>query len=93
MKSNYKLPVNIGSEQMVSMNELANIVIGISGKNLKIKNLDGQEFIDKYGYKVPLGVKGRNSHNKLYEEVVGKDIIEPLEVGMERLYNWINSLV
>ena len=40
-------------------------------KDINIKNLDGQEFIDKYGFKCSLGVKGRNSHNKLYIENVG----------------------
>lgn len=93
MESEYHFPVNIGSEEMVSMNELAQMVIDISGKNLTIKNLDGEDFVKKYGFKVPLGVKGRNSHNRLYEQITGKDIVEPLQIGMARLYNWINGLV
>jgi nucleoside-diphosphate-sugar epimerase len=93
MDSDYTLPVNIGSDEMISMNELAKMVIKISGKDLKIKNIDGQDFIDKYGFKCPLGVKGRNSHNLLYTQVVGSDIVEPLEVGMSRLYNWINNII
>lgn len=93
MDSDYTLPVNIGSDEMISMNDLAKMVIKISGKDLKIKNIDGQDFIDKYGFKCPLGVKGRNSHNLLYTQVVGNDIVEPLEVGMSRLYNWINNII
>ena len=93
MESDYHFPVNIGSEQMVTMNELAKIVIDISGKKLTIKNIDGEDFIKKYGFKVPLGVKGRNSHNRLYEQITGADIVEPLELGMQRLYNWINNIV
>lgn len=93
MESEYQFPVNIGSEEMISMNDLAKMVIGISGKNLTIKNLDGEEFVKKYGFKVPLGVKGRNSHNRLYEQITGEDIVEPLELGMKKLYNWINGMV
>ena len=93
MKSKYTHPVNIGSEEMISMNDLAEMVIKISGKNLRVKNIDGKEFYDKYGFSCPIGVKGRNSHNKLYTEVVGEEITEPLEIGMKRLYNWINENV
>ena len=93
MKSDYKLPVNIGSEEMVTMNELAEMVINISGKNLKIKNIYGTEFEQKYGHKCPLGVKGRNSDNNLYREVVGWEVSQPLKVGIETTYNWINKLV
>jgi nucleoside-diphosphate-sugar epimerase len=93
MKSDYKFPVNIGSEEMVTMNQLAEMVIGISGKDLKIKNIYGDEFIQKYGHKCPLGVKGRNSDNKLYREVVGWEVSQPLKVGMETTYKWINKLV
>lgn len=91
--SDYCHPVNIGSEEMVSMNELAQMVIYISGKNISIKNIYGDEFIQKYGYPCPLGVKGRNSHNKLYREVVGWEVSQPLKVGMEKLYKWIEPMV
>jgi nucleoside-diphosphate-sugar epimerase len=93
MESDYDKPVNIGSEEMVSMNELAEMVIRISGKNLKIKNIYGEEFLSKYGYKCPLGVKGRNSNNDLYKQVVGWCVSQPLEVGMTKLYNWIEKKV
>ena len=56
-QDNFIGPVNIGSEEMVTINELAQIAINLSGKEIKINNIDGQEFIDKYGFKCPLGVK------------------------------------
>jgi GDP-D-mannose 3',5'-epimerase len=84
-------PVNIGSEEMVTINELANMAIKVSGKNISIKNIDGDEFIQKYGYKCPIGVRGRNSDNKLYKEKMGTDIVYPLEKGIEETYNWIKS--
>ena len=89
MNSDFSGPVNIGSEEKVSMNELANLVINISGKRLSVKNIDGQEFIDKYGYKCPLGVNGRNSDNRLYKEKIGWEVSQRLEVGIRNLYAWI----
>lgn len=89
MESNFTHPVNIGSEEMVRMNQLAEMVIKISGKDLQIKNIEGQEFLDKYGFRCPLGVKGRNSDNKLYRSVIGWEVSQPLEVGMTKLYEWI----
>jgi GDP-D-mannose 3',5'-epimerase len=71
MDSDFKGPVNIGSEEMVSINELAQMAIDISGKDLKIKNIQGEEFVTKYGFTCPLGVRGRNSDNKLYQEKIG----------------------
>ena len=47
------------------------MAISASVKDIKIKNLAGQGFIDKYGFKYPLQVKGRNSDNKLYRQKVG----------------------
>jgi nucleoside-diphosphate-sugar epimerase len=85
--------VNIGSEEMVSINELAEMVIRISNKNIQIKNIYGEEFLAKYGHKCPLGVKGRNSNNDLYKEKVGWGVSQPLEVGMTKLYNWIEKKV
>ncbi|WP_172280009.1 NAD-dependent epimerase/dehydratase family protein [Chryseobacterium sp. LAM-KRS1] len=93
MESDFLGPVNIGSEEMVSINDLAQIAIDISQKNIKIRNLDGQEFFDKYGFKCPLGVKGRNSHNKLYNEKIGWMVSQPLKVGMEKTYTWISEQV
>jgi len=93
MQSDFLGPVNIGSEEMVSINELTQMVIGLSGKDLTIHNIYGDEFVEKYGFKCPLGVKGRNSNNKLYEKEIGWKVSEPLITGMDRTYNWINGLV
>ena len=86
-------PVNIGSEEKVTINELAQMAIDISGKEIYIKNIGGEEFKSKYGYKCPVGVRGRNSDNKLYHEKIGWVVNEPLFYGMEKTYKWINSLV
>ena len=86
-------PVNIGSEEMVTINQLAEMAIGLSGKKVKINNLDGQDFINKYGFKCPLGVKGRNSNNKLYFEKMGWQVSEPLIDGMRKTYEWIAEQV
>jgi len=93
MASDFKEPVNIGSEEMVSINQLAQMAINISGKDIWIKNIDGQEFVDKYGFKCPLGVRGRNSDNKLYRENMGWEVTQPLVVGIEKTYNWISRQV
>jgi nucleoside-diphosphate-sugar epimerase len=93
MDSNYDKPINIGSEEMVTINQLAEMVVKMSGKNLKIKNIYGEEFLQKYGFKCPLGVKGRNSDNRLYKENIGWVVSEPLEVGMNKLYGWISQKV
>jgi nucleoside-diphosphate-sugar epimerase len=89
MESNFSHPVNIGSEEMVKMNQLAEMVIKISGKDLKVANIEGQQFFDKYGFKCPLGVKGRNSDNKLYKSVIGWEVNQPLKTGIEKLYEWV----
>ena len=86
-------PVNIGSEEMVTINELAQIAINLSEKDIKIKNIDGQEFIDKYGFKCPLGVRGRNSDNKLYREKIGWESTATLEEGMAKTYKWIKKQI
>lgn len=93
MDSDFIGPVNIGSEEMVSINQLASMAILISGKNLSIKNLEGQEFENKYGFKCPLGVKGRNSDNKLYKEKIGWEVSQPLQIGLEKTYKWIQIQV
>jgi GDP-D-mannose 3',5'-epimerase len=86
-------PVNIGSEEMVTINQLAQIAIDLSGKNTKINNLDGDDFYNKYGFKVPLGVKGRNSDNKLFKEKMGWEPTQSLYDGMKKTYEWINKQV
>lgn len=93
MESEFTGPVNIGSEEMVTINDLAKMVISISEKPLTIKNIQGEEFIKKYGFKCPLGVKGRNSDNTLYKEKIGWEVSQPLEIGLRKTYNWIKSQV
>ena len=93
MKSDFIGPVNIGSEEMVSINELAQMAIDMSGKNLTIHNIQGEEFVSKYGFTCPLGVKGRNSHNVLYREKVGWEVTQPLRDGMIATYSWIEEQV
>jgi len=89
----FRGPVNIGSEEMVPINELAQIAIDLSGKDIKINNLDGQDFIDKYGFPCPLGVRGRNSDNKLYKEKLGWEPTMTLREGMAKTFEWINEQV
>lgn len=93
MESEFTGPVNIGSEEMVSMNELAQLVINISRKDVKIINIDGDEFFKKYGFKCPTGVRGRNSDNRLYKEKVGWESTMTLKEGIEKTYNWIDKMV
>lgn len=93
MSSNYIEPVNIGSEEMVSINNLAKMAIDISNKNLRIKNISGEEFMQKYGFKCPVGVRGRNSDNTLFEEKIGWVVSKSLEEGMRITYPWIKSQV
>jgi nucleoside-diphosphate-sugar epimerase len=86
-------PVNIGSEEMVTINQLAQIAIKLSGKNIKIKNLEGEEFKQKYGFKCPTGVRGRNSDNTLYRQKIGWVPSQPLKVGIEKTFNWISKII
>jgi GDP-D-mannose 3',5'-epimerase len=93
MESDFTGPVNIGSEEMVTINQLAQMAIDISGKDITIKNLDGEDFFNKYGVKCPIGVRGRNSDNKLFKEKVGWESKSKLIRGMEKTYQWINEQV
>jgi nucleoside-diphosphate-sugar epimerase len=86
-------PVNIGSEEMVTINQLAELAIAASGKNITIKNIGGEEFEAKYGFKCPTGVRGRNSDNTLYKEKIGSDVYYPLDKGVQRTFKWINKQV
>jgi len=90
-QDNFLGPVNIGSEEMVTINQLAKMAIKTSGKNIKINNIAGEEFKAKYGFKCPVGVRGRNSDNKLFKEKVGWEPTQPLIVGVEKTYNWIKE--
>ena len=82
MDSDFSGPVNICSEEMISINDFAKMVIDISGKNISIKNIPG-----------PTGVRGRNSDNKLIREKLGWEPSIPLRKGMEMTYKWINQQV
>jgi GDP-D-mannose 3',5'-epimerase len=93
MKSDFKGPVNIGSEEKVSINQLAQMAIDISEKNISIKNIYGEEFIKKYGFKCPTGVRGRNSDNKLFKEKLGWEVSSPLIDGMTKTFEWIVKMV
>ena len=84
-------PVNIGSEEMVTINQLAEMAIKASGKNINIKNIAGEEFKAKYGFKCPVGVRGRNSDNTLYKEKIGWEPTQSLIVGIEKTYNWVKE--
>jgi nucleoside-diphosphate-sugar epimerase len=78
---------------MISINGLAQMAIDISGKNVGINNLGGQEFINKYGFACPTGVRGRNSDNKLYREKIGWEVSMPLIEGMKKTFEWIDKQV
>lgn len=82
MESDFSGPVNIGSEEMISINDFAKMAIEISGKNITIKNIEG-----------PTGVRGRNSDNKLIKEKLGWAPSLPLKKGMEKTFKWINEQV
>jgi GDP-D-mannose 3',5'-epimerase len=92
-QDSFEGPVNIGSEEMVTINQLAEMAIKLSGKDIKINNIGGQEFVDKYGFSCPVGVQGRNSDNKLYKEKMGWEVNLPLIEGMNTTFDWINEQV
>ena len=93
MDSDFVGPVNIGSEEMIAINKFAQMAIQISNKDLVIHNIFGKEFEEKYGYKCPIGVKGRNSDNDLVREKLNWDYEQPLRTGMEKTYKWISEQV
>jgi nucleoside-diphosphate-sugar epimerase len=93
MKSDFIGPVNIGSEEMVTINQLAQMAIDLSKKNIEINNIEGEDFYNKYGFKCPTGVRGRNSDNKLYREKIGWEVNESLLSGMRNTYEWIDEQV
>ena len=93
MRGEFIGPVNIGSEEMIAMNDFAKMAIQVSRKNLDIYNIDGEDFFKKYGHKCPIGVNGRNSDNNLYFEKVGWKVSEPLIDGMHKTFSWINQQI
>ncbi len=74
----YSLPLNLGSERMISINELAMLVGRLTNKNIQIKNVDG-----------PIGVAGRTSHNQLIKEQLSWSPPDNLENGLLKTYKWI----
>ena len=81
MESDFKGPVNIGSEEMINMNDFMKMIIDISGKNLKVKNTPFHG----------VGVRGRNSDNKLIKEKLDWEPNYPLEKGITITYKWIED--
>lgn len=82
MQSDFTGPVNIGSEEMISINGLARLVMDIANKPLEIRNIPG-----------PTGVRGRNSDNRLIEEKLDWAPQEPLRDGIKKTYAWIAGQV
>jgi len=80
MDSEFFSPINIGSEEMVSINELVEIVSKVANKSIKIKHIDG-----------PLGVRGRNSSNDLIRDKLNWDYSLSLEEGIKKTYTWISN--
>lgn len=80
MKSDFPGPVNIGSDENVTINQLAKMIINISGKNLSIHNVPG-----------PAGVRSRNSNNFLIKEALGWAPHYPLSHGLAKTYHWISE--
>lgn len=78
MESDFSGPVNIGSEEMISINDFAKLIAEISGKNITIKNIPGPE-----------GVRGRNSDNALIQEKLGWAPSHSLREGITKTYHWI----
>lgn len=93
MNSDCLEPVNIGSEEMVTINQLTQMAIDISGKNLSIHNLKGQEFFDKYGFHCPSGVRGRNSENTFFYKKIGWKVSKSLLGGVKSTFGWIDKQV
>lgn len=93
MESDFAGPVNIGSEELQSINQLAQMSIDISGKQIKIQNICGEDFIQKYGFPCPMGVRGRNSDNTLYAEKMGWSVSHPLVIGLKQTYDWVKLQV
>ena len=86
-------PVNIGSEEMVTINQLAKYAIMTSKKDINIENILGDKFKNKYGFKCPVGVRGRNSDNKLYKEKMNWEPSQSLQEGIIKTYQWISEQV
>ncbi len=82
LRSDFAGPVNVGSQEMVSINQLADLVAEIADKNIEKRHIDG-----------PLGVRGRNSDNRLIREKLGWAPSQSLRVGLEKTYAWVEQQV
>lgn len=82
MDSSFAGPVNIGSEEMVAINQLAEMAMEIAGKRLHVRHVDG-----------PLGVRGRNSDNRLIRDRLGWAPSASLRAGLEVTYDWVAEQV
>jgi len=82
MNSDFMGPVNIGSEEMVTINQLVDTAAKVADKNVEKNHIDG-----------PLGVRGRNSNNDLIREKLGWDYSQTLEDGISKTYNWIQEQI
>jgi nucleoside-diphosphate-sugar epimerase len=81
-QSEHQGPINIGSEEMISINDMAALAMTIAGKKLDLRHIDG-----------PLGVRGRNSNNDLARKVLGWDYETSLHEGLKRTYEWISGKI
>ena len=82
VQSDFIGPVNIGSEEMVTINELVDTAARVSGKQVEKNHIEG-----------PLGVRGRNSNNDLIREKLGWDYTQSLEEGIRKTYKWIQAQI
>ena len=83
MESNYNKPVNIGSDRLVTIDELADMIIEISGKNIT----------KTYDLTAPQGVRGRNADLTLVRNKIGWEPKTSLEEGLAKTYKWIEKKV
>ena len=81
MKSDYDKPINIGTDRLVTIDELADMIIEISGKNI----------IKKYDFSAPQGVRGRNADLTLVRKILGWEPKVSLEEGLAKTYEWIET--
>jgi len=82
LRSDFRGPVNIGSEEMVTINGLAELIMEVSGKSVRLNHIPG-----------PLGVRGRNSDNRLIAKELGWVPSQPLIEGIRKTYEWIEGQV
>ena len=82
LRSDFAGPVNVGSDEMISLNDLAAMIIDISGKRLRVDHING-----------PLGVRGRNSDNDMIKAKLGWAPVQPLKTGIAATYAWVAAQV